>query len=205
MSHEEVNDPYQNKPEKVKKTRSTRKINPAGETKIEEVEHNEELPVEIKKEVAYSVAKKDAPKRPMSDKQKENIAKLVEKNKIRFGMKKQEKEQAKAKLELEEKVRLECEAKENEKREKKKLVKMTTVIKPKRLYKKKEKVFKVDNKVEDTTADEETEPTTGGEISEDSRTVRRLAKKVQKINNVLQSVPESRPTNHFENALRNVF
>lgn len=82
---------------------------------------------------------------------------------------------------------------------------MTTVIKPKRLYKKKEKVFKVDNTVEDTTADEETEPTTAGETSEDTRTVRRLAKKVQKINNVLKSVPESRPINHFENALRNVF
>lgn len=197
---------FQNKPEKVRKTRSNKKINPAGETIVKLVD-TETMPEEIKKEISYSEATKKAEKRPMSEKQKANVLILVEKNKIRYANLKLQKEELKLQNELIEKERVENELKLNNKNDKVKLIKMTTIIKPKAVYKPRvsKKIFPLKNDELTTTADEET-TVDEGETSEDSRHIRRLTRKVHKIDRVLKAVPEhNRTTCIFSDALNRVF
>lgn len=163
-------------PTKPKKRVRKSKVNPEGEIKIHEVElHDYDNP--IVKEISYTQAKNAVPKKAMSDKQLANINKLIELNKIRMD------EQKKIKEEIELKAK-----------QKPPPVVVKTIIRPKRIYKKKEQptVTKQAPPPEfDNYPDDETETETDGTTSEDTLKVRKYVRKIKKIDDELQTISQA--------------
>ena len=178
-----------------KKQRKSRKV-PLNNV-IEEVkEVKDDEPVEIVQEMSYHKAKSLLPKRPMSEKQKANIEKLVAMNKERRDNARKEKEKETMKQELLKKIEEEQKLKES-----RKLVKIKTIIKPKANYKKKVKKFElVDNPDYDPYT--ETETDTGAE-STDTQIIKKAEKKIKKINEIVQPQPE--PYNRVNDIMKHLF
>ena len=118
-------------------------------------------------EVSYSEAKKLA-KRPMSDKQKENVSKLVEANRLKWEAKKQQQEDAQREREEEEDRK-----------------KTTVVVKPKRVYPpRKKQAPKEDPIYEEEEYEEETDEEE--EIQQAAPLKKPVMKKQQPDNMALQ-------------------
>lgn len=118
-------------------------------------------------EVSYSEAKKLA-KRPMSDKQKENVSKLVEANRLKWEAKKQQQEDAQREREEEEDRK-----------------KTTVVVKPKRVYPpRKKQAPKEDPIYEEEEYEDETDEE--DEIQQAAPPKKLAAKKQQPDNTALQ-------------------
>ena len=179
---------FQKKEEK--RQRKTRKV-PLNNI-IEEVKEVKDEPVEIVQEMSYHKAKSLLPKRPMSEKQKANIEKLVAMNKERRDNARQEKEKETMKQELLKKIEEEQKLKES-----RKLVKIKTIIKPKANYKKKVKKFEL---VDNAEYDPYTET---GEESTDTQIIKKAEKKIKKINEIVQPQPE--PYNRVNDIMKHLF
>jgi hypothetical protein len=176
-----------------KRTRKTRKV-PLNNVieEVKEVKDNE--PVEIVQEMSYHKAKSLLPKRPMSEKQKANIEKLVAMNKERRDKARGEKEKETMKQELLKKIEEEQKLKES-----RKLVKIKTIVKPKANYKKKVKKFEL---VDNAEYDPYTETDTGAE-STDTQIIKKAEKKIKKINEIVQPQPE--PYNRVNDIMKHLF
>ena len=136
-------------------------------------------------ELSYNGAKeKLKQKRPMTDKQKENIQRLIELNK------KRREEQKKADEEQAEKER---KAKELEDA---KLKKKTYIVKPKRPYVKKKNVVKQEHPSTEISSNSENDETEGD--TTDTRTIKKKLQHIQTINNKLEEVK----TNPYLNLLK---
>jgi hypothetical protein len=174
---------FQKKEEK--KQRKSRKV-PLNNV-IEEVKEVKDEPVEIVQEMSYHKAKSLLPKRPMSEKQKANIEKLVAMNKERRDNARKDKEKETMKQELLKKIEEEQKLKES-----RKLVKIKTIVKPKANYKKKVKKFEL---VDNPDYDPYTETDTGAE-STDTQIIKKAEKKIKKIDEIVQPEPFNR-VNHL--------
>lgn len=163
-----------------KKTRRTRKI-PLNNEIVEVKEIKENEPVEIVQEMSYHKAKSLMPKRPMSDKQKANIEKLVAMNKERRDKARQEKEKEVMKQELLKKIEEEQRLKEQNK-----LVRVKTIVRPRKPHVKKPKSFNVVN-VE--TFDPYTEEDTTANESTDTQTIKKAQRKIKQIEEVEKKCP----------------
>ena len=119
-------------------------------------------------EVSYSEAKKLA-KRPMSDKQKENVSKLVEANRLKWEAKKQQQEDA----------RREREEEEDRK-------KTTVVVKPKRVYPPRKKQAPKEDPVYEEEFEEEEEEDEQEQTVVAAPSKRNIVKRQQPDNIALQ-------------------
>ena len=182
---------FQKKEEK--RTRKTRKV-PLNNVieEVKEVKDNE--PVEIVQEMSYHKAKSLLPKRPMSEKQKQNIERLVAMNKERRDNARKDKEKETMKQELLKKIEEEQKLKES-----RKLVKIKTIVKPKANYKKKVKKFEL---VDNPDYDPYTETDTGAE-STDTQIIKKAEKKIKKIDEIVQPPPE--PFNRVNHLMKHLF
>lgn len=168
---------FQKKEEK--KQRKSRKV-PLNNV-IEEVREVKDEPVEVVQEMSYHKAKSLLPKRPMSEKQKANIEKLVAMNKERRDNARKEKEKETMKQELLKKIEEEQKLKED-----KKLVKIKTIVKPKATYRKKVKKFEL---AQNDEYDPYTETDTGAE-STDTQIIKKAERKIKKIDEIVPPQPE---------------
>lgn len=166
-------------------TNTNSRINKQGEVRHEVVEVEEDEP-EVVREISYSQAKKLRPKREMSDKQREAVRKLCELNKMRH--------EEKVKARRQEEVLKEIEEENNRIKLKKKLIRMKTVVKPKREYKaskvsKKQYEVKQDTTTTDNTSDDDTTDT-----DIDAKGKLRYQKKIHKLKKKLKTVKEEKQT-----------
>ena len=180
---------FQKKEEK--KQRRTRKV-PLNNI-IEEVREVKNEPVEVVQEMSYHKAKSLLPKRPMSEKQKANIEKLVAMNKERRDNARKEKEKETMKQELLKKIEEEQALKES-----KKLVKIKTIVKPKATYRKKVKKFEL---AQNDDYDPYTEDT--GAESTDTQIIKRAERKIKKIDEIVP--PQAEPFNRVNHIMKNLF
>ena len=177
MKNDELDENFQLK---EKKTRKTRKVPLNNEiVEVKEIKNNE--PVEIVQEMSYHKAKSLMPKREMSEKQKANIEKLVKMNKERRDKARQEKEKETMKQELLKKIEEEQKLKEQNK-----LVRVKTVIRPRKPHVKKPKNF---NLVEKQEFDPYTEEDTTANESTDTQTIKKAQRKIKQIEEVEKQCP----------------
>jgi hypothetical protein len=169
--------------EQKKRGRKTKIPVDGAVVQVLEEPENAEKPQEL----SYNGAKeKLKQKRPMTDKQKENIQRLIELNK------KRREEQKKADEEQAEKER---KAKELEDA---KLKKKTYIVKPKRPYVKKKGVVKQEHPDEDNSeTDNNNDETTDGDTT-DTRVIKKKINHLKTINNKLEEVK----TNPYLNLLK---
>ena len=169
---------------KEKKTRRTRKI-PLNNEIVEVKEIKDNQPVEIVQEMSYHKAKSLMPKREMSEKQKANIQKLVAMNKERRDKARQEKEKETMKQELLKKIE-----EEQKLKEKNKLVRVKTIVRPRKPHVKKPKNF---NLVNVETFDPYTEEDTTANESTDTQTIKKAQRKIKQIEEVEKQCPAPIP------------
>ena len=181
---------------KEKKTRKTRKIPLNNEiVEVKEIKNNE--PVEIVQEMSYHKAKSLMPKREMSEKQKANIEKLVKMNKERRDKARQEKEKETMKQELLKKIEEEQKLKEQNK-----LVRVKTIVRPRKPHIKKPKNFNLVEKQEfdergfprnhrplNDAFDPYTEEDTTANESTDTQTIKKAQRKIKQIEEVEKQCP----------------